>query len=112
MKRSILVSILILLFTLAGAMAAQRGPAVPVPAASGSTAKAVTAANAFLAMLDSGERAKSAFPFNSPQKTNWSDMRNGEGIIRLRASARIRITGQSRDTLQNEFKMDYKITDH
>jgi hypothetical protein len=73
-----------------------------------------------------------------------ADMRKGEGIIRLRASAkipqssigphrlifantyrsdigvylinalmpadgRIRITGQSRDTLQNEFKMDYKI---
>jgi len=73
-----------------------------------------------------------------------ADMRNGEGIIRLRASAkiprssigphrlafantyrsdigvylinalmpadgRIRITGQSRDTLQNEFKMEYKI---
>ena len=72
------------------------------------------------------------------------DMRNGEGIIRLRASAkipqsslgphrlafantyrsdigvylinalmptdgRIRITSQSRDTLQNEFKMEYKI---
>jgi hypothetical protein len=75
-----------------------------------------------------------------------ADMRNGEGIIRLRASAkipqssigphrlafantyrsdigvylinalmptdgRIRITGQSRDTLQNEFKMDYKINE-
>jgi len=72
------------------------------------------------------------------------DMRNGEGIIRLSASAkipqssigphrlafanthrsdigvylinalipsdgRIRITGQSRDTLQNEFKMEYKV---
>jgi len=72
------------------------------------------------------------------------DMRSGEGIIRLRASAkipqssigphrlafantyrsdigvylinalmptdgRIRVTGQSRDTLQNEFKMEYKI---
>jgi hypothetical protein len=72
------------------------------------------------------------------------DMRNGEGIIRMRASAkipktsfgphrlafantyrsdigvylinalmptdsRIRITNQSRDTLQNEFKMEYKI---
>jgi hypothetical protein len=73
-----------------------------------------------------------------------ADVRLGEGIIRLRASAkvphasigthrlafantyrsdigvylinalipsdgRIRITGQSRDTLQNEFKMDYKV---
>jgi hypothetical protein len=75
------------------------------------------------------------------------EMRNGEGIIRLRASAkipqsstgphrlafantyrsdigvylinalipsdeRIRITSQSRDTLQNEFKMEYKINQH
>ena len=75
-----------------------------------------------------------------------ADMRNGEGIIRLRASAkitkasigphrlafantyrsdigvylinalmptdgRVRITGQSRDTLQNEFKMDYKVNE-
>jgi hypothetical protein len=74
------------------------------------------------------------------------DMRNGDGIIRLRASAkisktsigphrlafantyrsdigvylinalmptdgRIRITSQSRDTLQNEFKMEYKINE-
>jgi len=73
-----------------------------------------------------------------------ADMRNGEGIIRMRATAtiprssvgphrlafantyrsdigvylinalmptdsRIRITNQSRDTLQNEFKMEYKI---
>lgn len=73
-----------------------------------------------------------------------ADMRLGEGVIRLRASAkmphasvgphrlafanthrsdigvylinaliptddRIRITGQSRDTQQNEFKMDYKV---
>src|SRR5678815_4376878 len=77
MKRSTLVSILILLVTLAGAVAAQRGTGVPVPAASGSMAKAVTAANAFLGMLDAGERAKAAFPFNSPQKTNWSNLPNG-----------------------------------
>jgi hypothetical protein len=66
MKRSALVSILILLVTLAGAIAAQRGPAAAVPAA-----------NAFLAMLDAGERAKAAFPFNSPQKTNWSNLPSG-----------------------------------
>jgi hypothetical protein len=66
MKRSALVSILVLLVTLAGAIAAQRGPAAAVPAA-----------NAFLAMLDAGERAKAAFPFNSPQKTNWSNLPSG-----------------------------------
>jgi len=81
----------------------------------------------------------SAFP-------QLADMHNGEGIIRLRASAkipqsaigphrltfanthrsdigaylinalvptdgRIRITSQSRDTLQNEFKMEYKVNE-
>jgi len=66
MKRSALVSILVLLFTLAGAIAAQRGPAAAVPAA-----------NAFLAMLDAGERGKAAFPFNNPQKTNWSNLPSG-----------------------------------
>jgi hypothetical protein len=66
MKRSALISILILLVTVAGAIAAQRGPAAAVPAA-----------NAFLAMLDAGERAKAAFPFNSPQKTNWSNLPSG-----------------------------------
>jgi len=66
MKRSALVSILTLLVTLAGAIAAQRGPAAAVPAA-----------NAFLVMLDAGERAKAAFPFNSPQKTNWSNLPSG-----------------------------------
>jgi len=66
MKRFLLVSILVLLVTLAGAIAAQRGPAAAVPAA-----------NAFLAMLDAGERAKAAFPFNSPQKTNWSNLPSG-----------------------------------
>ena len=67
MKRSALVSILVLLFTLAGAIGAQRGPA----------AAAIPTANAFLAMLDAGERAKAAFPFNSPQKTNWSNLPSG-----------------------------------
>jgi hypothetical protein len=61
-----MLSILILLVTLAGVMTAQRGPAT-----------AVTAANAFLAMLDPAERAKTAFPFNSPQKTNWSNLPSG-----------------------------------
>src|SRR3954469_5003664 len=59
MKRTALVSMLILLVT-------QRGPVSAVPAA-----------NAFLAMLDTGERAKAAFPFNSPQKTNWSNLPGG-----------------------------------
>src|SRR5262245_21770238 len=69
MKRFLILATLIALGTLAGVVAGQRGPAT--------TAKAVAAANAFLGMLDAGERAKAAFPFNSPQKTNWSNLPNG-----------------------------------
>ena len=74
MKRFAISSILIVLVTLAGAVAAQRGPA---PAAAGTTTAGVTAANTFLGMLDAAERAKAAFPFDSPQKTNWSNLPNG-----------------------------------
>jgi len=51
----------------------QRGQA-PINPASGTAARAVTAANAFLATLTEAERAKAAFPFDSPQKTNWSNL--------------------------------------
>jgi len=93
--------------------------------------------------VDGRVRALTLDRYTFPSLT---DMRNGEGIIRLQASAkmphasagphrlafanihrsdigvylinalipsdeRIRITGQSRDTLQNEFKMDYKVNE-
>ena len=74
MKRFAISSILIVLVTLAGAVAAQRGPA---PAAAGTSMTIYTAANTFLGMLDAAERAKAAFPFDSPQKTNWSNLPNG-----------------------------------
>src|SRR4030095_4261639 len=45
--------------------------------AGSATAKAVTAADAFLKMLEPAERAKTAFTFNSPQKTNWSNLPSG-----------------------------------
>lgn len=78
MKHFSVVAVLTVLATLAAAVAAQRGPAATAPAAAGSaTAKAVLAANAFLAMLDAGERAKAAFPFDSPQRTNWSNLPSG-----------------------------------
>ena len=54
----------------------QRGSATA--AATGSTvAKAVSAAEAFLASLTDAERAKAAFAFDSPQKTNWSNLPTG-----------------------------------
>src|SRR4051812_11642227 len=37
----------------------------------------ITAANAFLARLTLEQRAKAAFPFDSPQKTNWSNLPSG-----------------------------------
>jgi hypothetical protein len=51
-------------------------PAAPASTAD-TTARAVAAANAFLDMLGEGERAKALFPFNSPQKTNWSNLPSG-----------------------------------
>ena len=79
MKRFAIVSVLILLVTLAGVLATQRGAApAPAPQTSGNTtAKAIASANAFLGMLDAAERAKAAFPFDSPQKTNWSNLPTG-----------------------------------
>src|SRR5690242_1561827 len=41
------------------------------------TAKTVTAANDFLAMLSNAERAKVTFAFNSPQRTGWSNLPSG-----------------------------------
>jgi hypothetical protein len=68
MKRFLLVPMLAVFL-------AQRGPA-PAPAGS-ATANTVTAANAFLGMLSPAERAKAAYPFDSPQKTNWSNLPSG-----------------------------------
>jgi hypothetical protein len=38
------------------------------------TARAVAAAHTFINALSSAERAKALFPFDSPQKTNWSNL--------------------------------------
>jgi len=78
MKRLAMVSVLILIATLAGVLATQRGPALAPPSQAGdTTARAVASANTFLATLDAAERAKAAFPFDSPQKTNWSNLPTG-----------------------------------
>ena len=55
---------------------AQRGATVTAPPDS-MTAKAVAAANAFVATLSDAERAKTLFPFDGPQKTNWSNLPSG-----------------------------------
>src|SRR5256885_8294194 len=41
------------------------------------TARAVEAANAFLATLSDAERGKATFPFNSSQRTGWSNLPSG-----------------------------------
>jgi hypothetical protein len=39
--------------------------------------RTVAAAAAFLASLDPGQRSRAAFPFDSPQRTNWSNLPSG-----------------------------------
>jgi hypothetical protein len=66
-------------FLLAGGIlhwAASPLPAAP-QATSTVTGKVVAAANSFLATLNSAERAKVSFSFNSPQKTGWSNLPSG-----------------------------------
>jgi len=74
MKRLLIVAVVLVLIVLAVAFAGQR--TAPAPAGS-ATAKAVTAASTFLSMLDTAERAKAAYTFNNPQKTNWSNLPSG-----------------------------------
>ncbi len=41
------------------------------------TPRAIAAANTFIKTLNDAERAKALFPFDSPQKTNWSNLPTG-----------------------------------
>jgi hypothetical protein len=63
----------------AAAVGAQRPAVAPAPASGvgGTLQKTVAAANAFLATLDAGQRVKALFPFDSPQKKNWSNLPSG-----------------------------------
>jgi hypothetical protein len=47
------------------------------PSGAAVTAKVVVAANAFLDTLSSAEKAKATFPFNSSQRTGWSNLPSG-----------------------------------
>jgi len=79
MRRFVIGFVLILLVTLTVVLGRQRGvsTAPTSQTATDTAAKAVASANAFLALLDAAERAKAAFPFDSPQKTNWSNLPTG-----------------------------------
>ena len=54
-----------------------RGPATQTNPASEATTKIVAAAQAVLQTLDDAGRAKVQFPFDSPQKTRWSNLPSG-----------------------------------
>jgi hypothetical protein len=58
---------------------AQQRRGAPAPAAAGGTVltRVVAAANAWLASLDESQRAKALFPFDTPQKKNWSNLPSG-----------------------------------
>jgi hypothetical protein len=74
MRRFSVVSSLILLAALIGLVAAPRSPK---QAPNVRRSEIVASATEFLGMLDAAERAKAAFPFDSPQKTNWSNLPSG-----------------------------------
>ena len=58
--------------------AATAKQAPPKKAASpGTLQTVVAAANALVATLDEAQKAKTLFPFDSPQKTNWSNLPSG-----------------------------------
>jgi hypothetical protein len=57
------------------ATAAHRASAQsPAGTSADATARIVAAANALLASLDDGGRAKVQFPLDGPQKTRWSNL--------------------------------------
>jgi hypothetical protein len=64
--------------TAAGSMVtAQRRGATPPSAVSSVLPRTIAAANTFLGLLDATQRAKAEFPFDSPQRKNWSNLPSG-----------------------------------
>jgi Protein of unknown function (DUF3500) len=64
----------------AGVTIAARQRSAPAAAPAEPTAviaRIATAADAFLGSLDPAQRTKAAYPFDSPQKTNWSNLPSG-----------------------------------
>ena len=52
-------------------------PSAQANAQAEATARIVTAAQAVIASVDAAARAKLVYPFDSPQKTNWSNLPSG-----------------------------------
>jgi Protein of unknown function (DUF3500) len=77
-----MITLVCLSFSAVAAMAlAQRGGGATRPSAANATAEATTrivaAAEALTGMLDEAGRTKVQFPFEGPQKSNWSNLPSG-----------------------------------
>src|SRR5258706_6169919 len=67
-----------LLVALAGSRSAPPSASTPAQTAAGdATARIVASARALLATLDEAGRTQVQFPFDSPQKTRWSNLPTG-----------------------------------
>src|SRR5919109_910430 len=74
-------------------------PSMSTSAQPDTTARVVASAQAVLKTLDEAQRARVQFPFESPQKTNWSNLPSG---IYKRNSLRIGdLTPAARDAVMN-----------
>ena len=97
-RRRSLAAVGVVLAAFTVALVAQRTPA-PTPAvtSAATTARIVTAAQAVLATLDDAGRKNVQFPFDSPQKSKWSNLpspmyqRNGARLADLTAAQRTAI---------------------
>src|SRR5690349_3181631 len=72
-----IVAVVVLAALTATGLAQRPAPAAKAPSAVDATARIVKAAQAVSASLDDAGRAKLQFPFDSAQKTNWSNLPSG-----------------------------------
>jgi hypothetical protein len=70
------VSLMVVLLAAAVTAAARQQPRIAARGAD-TTTKVVAAANAFIATLSPSQRAAGTFAFDSPQRTNWSNLPSG-----------------------------------
>jgi hypothetical protein len=78
--RAGVVAIAALALSAAGAATSQRGVGAPASTTSPAAtlnSRVVAAATRFLGLLTPDQRAKAAFPLDSPQKKNWSNLPSG-----------------------------------
>jgi Protein of unknown function (DUF3500) len=71
------VACLGLFVAVAAGLAAGWAPSPSAPATADATVRIVSSAHAFLATLDEAGKTKVQFPFDSPQKSRWSNLPTG-----------------------------------